>query len=189
MTLAACSCSALTLVATVRLDALHYPLAVVTPWFDPRTWRILCVLRRQARLDVAHTKQAESEGGRQQALKAVQEAWKQIDDLRAEARRARRQQLPSCYVMSGMREGKQYTGRLQTVRRRTLQHTSQCLSSTKVDLRTGAARILPHLPEQGSRSSHGFRRAPRLRRRSSRGKPTWRPPPPPAQERSKEHTP
>ena len=40
----------------------------------------------QARLDVAHTKQAESEGGRQQALKAVQEAWKQIDDLRAEVR-------------------------------------------------------------------------------------------------------
>ena len=35
---------------------------------------------------MAHTKQAESEGGRQQALKAVQEAWKQIDDLRAEAR-------------------------------------------------------------------------------------------------------
>ena len=40
----------------------------------------------QARLDVAHTKQAESEGGRQQALKAVQEAWKQIDDLRADVR-------------------------------------------------------------------------------------------------------
>ena len=40
----------------------------------------------QARLDVAHTKQTESEGGRQQALKAVQEAWKQIDDLRADVR-------------------------------------------------------------------------------------------------------
>ena len=49
--------------------------------------RTLCA-SRQARLDVAHTKQAESEGGRQQALKAVQEAWKQIDDLRAEARHA-----------------------------------------------------------------------------------------------------
>ena len=35
---------------------------------------------------MAHTKQAESEGGRQQALKAVQEAWKQIDDLRADVR-------------------------------------------------------------------------------------------------------
>ena len=43
----------------------------------------------QARLDVAHTKQAESEGGRQQALKAVQEAWKQIDDLRADVRTQR----------------------------------------------------------------------------------------------------
>ncbi len=41
----------------------------------------------QARLDVAHAKQAESEGGRQQALKAVQEAWKQIDELRADVRR------------------------------------------------------------------------------------------------------
>ena len=41
----------------------------------------------QARLGVAQEKQAESEGGRQQALKAVQEAWKQIDDLRAQVRR------------------------------------------------------------------------------------------------------